>query len=128
MPSRAQRAATAQRRAQAIQLRMSGVDWQTIAVKLGYSDKGAACKDVMRALEANQEAARKAGEDLRILELARLDRMQAAIWASAIKGDVKAIDALLRLMQRRARMFGLDDVQPLTVRYEVVGVDPEVLQ
>lgn len=111
MPSQAQRAATAQRRAQAIQLRLSGVDWQTIADRLNYSDKAAACKDVTRALEANQAAARKAGEDLRTVELARLDRLQAALWAQALKGDAKVVDTLLRLMQRRARMTGLDNIE-----------------
>lgn len=110
MPSRAQRAKTAERRAQAIQLRLSGVDWQTIADRLGYADKAAACKDVTRALEANQAAARKAGEDLRTVELARLDRLQAALWAQALHGDAKVVDTLLRLMQRRARMTGLDNL------------------
>lgn len=109
MPSRAQRAATAQRRAQAIQLRLSGVDWQTIANRLSYSDRAAACKDVTRALEANQTAARNAGEDLRTVELARLDRLQAALWAQALHGDHKVVDTLLRLMQRRAKMLGLDE-------------------
>lgn len=109
MPSRAQRAKTAERRAQAIQLRLSGVDWQTIADRLGYSDRAAACKDVSRALETNQKAAEKAGEDYRVLELARLDRLQAALWAQALHGDHKAVDTLLRLMQRRAKMLGLDE-------------------
>lgn len=111
MPSRAQRTKTAERRAKAIQLRLSGVDWQTIANRLGYSDKAAACKDVTRALEANQAAARKAGEDLRIVELARLDRLQSALWAQALHGDHKIVDTLLRLMQRRARLTGLDNIE-----------------
>lgn len=109
--SRAQQAQTAERRAQAIQLRLSGMDWETIAQQLGYANRAAACKDVSRALEASREAARKAGEDLRALELARLDRMQAALWARVLKGDTKAADTVLRLMQRRARLAGLEAEQ-----------------
>lgn len=109
--SRAQQAATAERRAKAIQARLSGLDWQTIADRLGYSSPAAACKDVSRALEQSRKAAQKAGEDLRALELARLDRMQAALWPKVVKGDTRAADTVLRVMQRRARLSGLDSEQ-----------------
>lgn len=132
MPSRPQRAVTAARRAQAIQLRMSGVDWDTIAGRLGYAGKAAACKDVSRALEATRQASDDAAEDLRLVESARLDRLQAAVWAQALHGDVKAVDAVLRVMERRARLLGLDAPakidQRSTVRYVIEGVDLEALR
>lgn len=106
--SKAQQTQTAKRRAQAIQARLAGADWQTIAEQLGYSSRGAACKDVTRALEQSRAAAQKSGEDLRTLELARLDRMQRALWPKVVEGDHKTADTVLRLMQRRARLAGLD--------------------
>jgi len=34
--------------------------------------------------------------------------MQVALWSSAMKGDPKSIDRILRIMERRARLLGLD--------------------
>ena len=34
--------------------------------------------------------------------------MQAALWTRVLKGDTKAADTVLRLMQRRARLAGLE--------------------
>ncbi|MDX3165849.1 hypothetical protein PV516_18865 [Streptomyces scabiei] len=122
--SKAQRAATAKRRSQAIALRLAGMDYQTIAERLDYADRGAASKDVHRALEANLEAESAAAATLRELEVQRLDRMQAAAWAKAAKGDLKAIETVLKVIDRRARLLGLD--RP--IRTEITGADGGPLQ
>ncbi|MFC8570678.1 hypothetical protein ACFUIW_33475 [Streptomyces sp. NPDC057245] len=122
--SKAQRAATAKRRSQAIALRLAGMDYQTIAERLDYADRGAASKDVHRALEANLEAESVAAATLRELEVQRLDRMQAAAWAKAAKGDLKAIETVLKVIDRRARLLGLD--RP--ARTEITGADGGPLQ
>jgi hypothetical protein len=68
------RVATAQRRTQAIRLRMAGKTWARIAAELGYCGKGAACQDVQRALDAhNAERHRREAE-------AREFRRQVARW------------------------------------------------
>lgn len=107
-PSRAQRAATAQRRTQAIQLRLAGAEWQQIADTLGYADRAAANKDVTRALETAAREQRASADVLRETELQRLDRMQRGLWAAAISGDVRAVEAVLRVMDRRMKLLGLD--------------------
>ncbi|MFD5451213.1 hypothetical protein [Streptomyces sp. NPDC127100] len=122
--SKAQRAATAKRRSQAIALRLAGMDYQTIAERLDYADRGAASKDICRALEANLEAESVAAATLRELEVQRLDRMQAAAWAKAAKGDLKAIETVLKVIDRRARLLGLD--RP--ARTEITGADGGPLQ
>ncbi|MER5302291.1 hypothetical protein ABT039_22915 [Streptomyces lasiicapitis] len=122
--SKAQRAATAHRRSQAIALRLAGMDYQTIAERLDYADRGAASKDVHRALETNLEAESAAAATLRELEVQRLDRMQAAAWAKAAKGDLKAIETVLKVIDRRARLLGLD--RP--ARTEITGADGGPLQ
>lgn len=60
--------------------------------------------------------------ELRRLEGARLDRLQAAVWPKALSGDPAAVRAVVRLMERRARLLGLD--APVQVEF----VDEKVEQ
>lgn len=106
--SRAQRAATAQRRRQAIALRLAGADLQTIADRLGYSSRAAVCVDLRRAHDIALAETIHDAEELRHLEVARLDRLQAAVWPAALAGDVRAADSALRIIDRRCRLLGLD--------------------
>lgn len=115
--SRAQQAATAKRRAQAIALRLAGMDFDTIAERLRYANRGAASKDIHRALEANRIEERQQVETLREVEGQRLDRLQAAVWAKAIKGDLKAVETVLKVIAHRTRLYGLD----APVKAEVSG-------
>jgi hypothetical protein len=106
--TKAQRAATAQRRTQAIALRLAGVDYQSIADQLGYASRGAACTDIQRALEqALVEQARDA-EVLRQQELLRLDRIQAGVWKNALAGDPRSAEVALKVVDRRCKLLGLD--------------------
>lgn len=115
--SRPKQAEVSERRAQAIALRIAGLEWQAIADRLGYASRGAACTDVTRALEANRKAERAAVEELRFVESQRLDRLQVAVWAQAIAGDAKAVEAVLKVMDRRAKLFGLDASKQMEVAF-----------
>ncbi len=106
--SKAQRAATAARREQAIKLKIAGADWKTIANRLGYASAAAACKDVTRALEQARAEMRVGLETLRDIDLERLDRLQLALWPAASRGDQKVADTVLRIMDRRAKWTGFD--------------------
>jgi hypothetical protein len=46
--------------------------------------------------------------EMRLLELARLDELTAAVYPAALNGDVAAIDRCLAISVRRARLTGLD--------------------
>lgn len=138
-PDKAARAAIAQRRADAIDLRLAGVDWLTVARKLaadpttnsdrvaypqGYGiDRyrrglepptdgqliNAACKDVRLALKERTTEQDEKADELRAVENLRLDRLFFVAYRQAVKdGDLPAIDRALRIMERRARMNGLD--------------------
>src|SRR5579863_52589 len=48
------------------------------------------------------------GEEMRRLEQARLDDLQTAMWERAMNGDYAAIDRCLAIMERRAKLMGLD--------------------
>ncbi len=89
----------------ALQLRKAGASFEQVAKACGYANAGGAFKAVKTALKKTlQEPA----DDLRKLELARLDEAQAAIWAKVKNGDLKAIDRLLRISERRSKLLGLD--------------------
>lgn len=116
-PSKAQQAFTAKRRAQAIALKLAGMDNETIAERLGYSDRGAMSKDLWRAFHANRLEEKQAVETLRHVEGQRLDRLQAAVWPKALKGDLKAVETVRRLIAERIRLFGIAE----PVRTELSG-------
>ncbi len=101
---------------QALELRRAGVTYDLIAERVGYSERGAARKAVVRALRRTLEGP---AEDVRELEADRLDRLQSGLWAQAMKGNLGAVDRVLRLMERRARLLGLD--QPTQVQAEHTG-------
>jgi hypothetical protein len=53
-------------------------------------------------------ATRMDAEAIRQQEAARLDQLQAAVWSAAMKGQIGASQQALRIMERRAKMLGLD--------------------
>jgi len=101
--------AAALRQRQCVELRAAGASYRDISATLGVSPS-TAYKWVCRALAENRRAVDSHTDDLRAQELDRLDRLQAAIWAKATSAnpDLKAVDRVIRIMERRARMLGLD--------------------
>lgn len=94
-----------ERTLQALQLRASGATYDQIALALGYANRSCAFQAVQRGLRMTL---REPADQVRDLELQRLDRLQAALWARAIKGGYRAIETILKLMDRRAKLMGLD--------------------
>lgn len=117
--SRAQQATTADRRAKAVAMRLAGLDFQTIATRLGYASRGAAHTDITRALEANVAEMHRNADVLRQEELDRLNRLQAGVWPAAAAGDPKAVQSVLGIIDRRCKLLGLD----APIRHEVVTLD-----
>jgi hypothetical protein len=112
----------ADRRAQALRLRQSGVPYTVIAKQLGYSSAAAACKDVIRALDQKVELRAAEGTWQVALEMERLEIMEQRLEALLQKKVVayssggtrsdgeqalETVDHLLRLQERRCRMLGL---------------------
>jgi hypothetical protein len=60
------------------------------------------------------------------MELSRLDIMQSGVYEHAAGGDIPAIDAMLRIMQMRARYLGLfPDKAALGLRIEAGAISSE---
>jgi hypothetical protein len=90
---------------QALELRKAGVGYAAIAERLGYRTPSGAHAAVGVALKKTlQEPA----DDLRRLEIERLDAAQKAIWTQVIQGNQGAIDRYLKIAERRAKLLGLD--------------------
>lgn len=106
--TRAQReVVAAEKVARALGLRKMGVTYEVIARECGYADRSAARKAVAHALDAMKVNAAEA-DALRALEGERLDDLYRAAIQPALRGDLPAIDRVLKIMERRARLFGLD--------------------
>lgn len=103
-----------ERQRQALELRMAGYTYDVIAERIGYTDGSAAYKAVMAGiLKTLQEPA----DHVRAIEVARLDKLMAGIYLQAKQGNLPSMDRVLKLMERRARLLGLD--RP--VQWEVSG-------
>jgi hypothetical protein len=85
-------------------LRAAGFSYRQIGKQLGFSGQ-AAWLSINSALA---RTAPKASDTDRELEIQRLDTLFAAIYASATSGSLAAIDAALGIMDRRARLLGID--------------------
>lgn len=104
--SAAARVATAARRVRCVELAATGMTYTQIASEVGFAGKSSARKAVVAALAAREV---DAVDDLRRLEVARLDQLQAASWEDALAGDVRAVDRILRIITLRAKLLGLFD-------------------
>lgn len=101
------------RESQVLQLRQSGATFDAIAQQVGIADRGMAHKIYKRAL-ARVHAPEVT--ELRKLEGERLDELQLAIYSKALRGDIKAVQEVRRLMERRARLYGLDHADGIAER------------
>ena len=105
-----------ERQGKAVTLRKEGYSYSEIAAHLGYNSASAAWDAVKRALAATiQEPC----DELRKLELSRLDEMWKTAYKQAMAGEPAAIAACLRILERRAAMQGLDAPKKTELNAEV---------
>lgn len=97
--------AVEEKQVRALNMRMAGASFSEIAEAEGYASPSGAYEAVKAALE---KARSEPAEELRQMELARLDEMQASIWEVALSGSPDAVNSILRIMAHRARLTGLE--------------------
>jgi len=85
-----------------IELRQEGYIWREIAVMVDMSIAGVA-KAYKRALTRHPHATI---DEHRELELDRLDTLQRTFWKSAVAGNPRAADFVLRVIDKRAKLLG----------------------
>jgi len=91
----------------ALELRKAGATYRAIGEALGITPVGA-YRAVMRAIAKLNARVLEEAEAVRRLELERLDDLLLAMWPQAKKGNQGAVDRVLRIMERRARLLGID--------------------
>jgi hypothetical protein len=101
----------------ALTLRQAGCTFEQIAHRLGYANRASAWHAVQAGLTATWQAPT---DERRRLEVQRLDAAHQALWPRAIRGDLHAIDRVLRVMVRRAKLVGSDAPQRHLVTTEVL--------
>lgn len=97
-----------------LELRRAGLTWQRIAEQVGYADHSGAYLAYKRALKRTLQ---QPADELRQQEIDRIDRLQLAAWPRAMQGDTQSINTIVRLMERRARLLGLD--MPVKIAQDV---------
>lgn len=109
----------AQRKAnEAVELRAAGLTFGQIATQLGYPSEGNAWRAVMKVLK---NSAPESTDQVRQMEVRRLDAMFRPLYVQALRGDRLAVDRCLKIMERRAGLLGLD--APIRIQQMVITED-----
>ena len=104
--SRRNRAAVRTRHSEALRMALQGLSFDVIAQELGYANRGAAWKAAQACLERQTSAS---VDELRDLELARLDTLQAAYWTQATDGgSIRATELILKISGQRIKLLGME--------------------
>ena len=120
MSKKGKNAKMAVRQQAALEYRISGFTYRQIGAHLGVSEK-TAYYDVQDSIDAIEDIKADRAERIREMELLRLDRMTAALNAAANTGDIPAIGQQVRIMERRAKLLGLDAATQ--IKQEVGPID-----
>lgn len=99
-----------EREARAVELKTAGKTYDEIAAEVGYTNRSAARKAVVRALERKPV---ESVEEMRKIEGFRLDALTEALSKiifdpeATYDEQIKAINAATRISESRAKLFGL---------------------
>jgi hypothetical protein len=114
-------------RLQALRLRKEVYTYDAIGTRLGIS-RQRAHQLVTEELHKLREEASEVAEDVRQLELERLDAMVRILAPKVKRADLGAIQTVLKIMERRAKLLGLDAPQEFTLllKREVAALADEL--
>jgi len=110
--------AIAERRALEFEMRKAGATYRQIARELNV-DVHTVHADVAAELAALRERTVEQAQELRVLELERLDGMTSGLWPQIQAGSPPAVSAAVRVSERRSRLLGLD--APVVTKSELTG-------
>lgn len=95
-------------------LRRTGMSFTRIAELTGYADHSGAIQSYERSMKL---ILKEPTEAVRDLALARLDELLTVAYSKAMAGDLQALQVSLKILERQARLLGLD--APTKVQQEV---------
>jgi len=94
-----------ERQRRALELRISGATYVEIADALGYGGPSSAHKAVKTAL---RKTLQEPADDLREIEVARMDVMLQSLWPKVLAGSARSVEVAIKVLERRAKLLGLD--------------------
>jgi orotate phosphoribosyltransferase-like protein len=107
---------TTEKTLKALELRKRGMNYTQIGEKLGCA-RSTACRYVLSELENLADKCREEAVHVRDLELHRLDELYLIAYHAISDGnDLAGIDRCLRIMERRAKLLGIDAVAKVDVQ------------
>lgn len=96
------------RRRKAMGFALAGVDWNVIVVECGYASRDEAVADIEEALTENPIDA-LSPKATRNLQMARLSRLLAGVWASAIGGNNRSVEVSSSLIRQMMKAQGIEE-------------------
>jgi hypothetical protein len=115
---------------EALDLRAAGTPYSEIADELGVA-LSMAFELVARGVERLTGEGVRNGDLARQMQLVRLDALLHARWQQALDGDARAGDLCMKILERQARLLGLDGPMKVDITYrlrllaEQEGLDPD---
>jgi hypothetical protein len=98
---------TTERQLQVVELRLAGEDFDAIAERLDITRR-TALSLFSRAVENRKADIAERVDELRAIQLERIETGIVALWPAYSRGDLGAVDRMTRLLDRQARLLGLD--------------------
>lgn len=105
------------RRQQAFQFRIKGYSYRAIADEL-HVDVATAYADVLAEMAYLRQTTTELAEQVREQSLARMDAAVKGLEPLVAQGNPKAVQALIQVESRRARLLGLDQPEQLRVQVD----------
>jgi len=105
-----------EREEQILRMRIGGARYQQIADRLGIAPSTVG-RALQRGMARWQAQADDLVSELIWLQLERLDRLLLTLWPNALEGSLGAIDRVLKIEERRAKLMGLDLVANLNIEH-----------
>jgi predicted DNA-binding protein (UPF0251 family) len=105
----------------AMELRLAGMSYRQIGDKMGVSQQSA-FRYVKTAIKSIQKDYAEKAHELVTIDLAKLKQIELAMYGKVMKGDLNAIDKLLKVMERRARLLGLDAPKQIEVANKTLDI------
>ena len=103
-------------------MRREGIAWWDIAENLGITERAAAALVSERIAAAAELVDQGQRRTLLTMELDRLDQLQRAVWIDAIGGDTRAVETCLKIIDKRAKLLGLENANGQTVTNNTIVV------
>ncbi len=89
----------------ALDLRKAGVSSEEITKRVGYASVGVTNQAIKRALSL---VLTEPAQEVRALELVRLDKLLFFLWDKCTKGDIGAIGQATKIIAQRCAILGID--------------------